>query len=225
MEMSEASAAIQRATELGEKLYPETSADGRDAVRQELRKLAEKQDSLTEKLSAQQQQLNESQSQLSSFEDGLSQLDRWLAGVETKLKLDQSSKATLTDKKALLQALKVQHQDIQSHNRILDTLSEKAKAIGKKAPDSRAVRQLADVVARYKAACSRSEDALATVKQAVADHQRYEELCQLLDDKLTQVNSKMTTTGAASGDRFVLQGKMEALQVCTLSVSYFTVFI
>ncbi len=107
--MSEAATAVHRTTELGEKLYPETSAEGRDAVRQELRKLIERQDSLTEKSSVLQQRLNESQSQLSSFEDGLSQLDHWLTGAETKLKSDQSSKATIADKKALLQALKVGH--------------------------------------------------------------------------------------------------------------------
>ena len=98
---------VQKTSELGDKLYPETSADGRDVVRQEVRKLTEALDALNENVMLQQQRLNESLSQLTSFEDSLSQLDQWLSNVDSKLKQAQSPKATLADKKALFQDLKV----------------------------------------------------------------------------------------------------------------------
>lgn len=109
--------------------------------------------------------------------------------------------------------MKVQHQDIQSHSHALDTLAEKVKAITQKSPESRAQQTVADITARYKAVCTRSDETLAHAKQSLADHQKYDDLLLQLDDKLSQVSNQLSSVSATLGDRFVLQGKVEALQV------------
>ena len=107
----------------------------------------------------------------------------------------------------------MQHQDIQSHNRVLDALTDKVKVIGQISSDAPALRTLNNLIEKFKGVCSRSEEAITSTKQSVADHQRYEELCQQLNDKLSQASNKVETAAVASGDRFTLQGKLEVLQV------------
>ena len=96
------------ALEAGEKLYPNTSNEGREAIRHELRGLRDSWEGFNDTLSDTQRQLDSSRMQWQSFDDSFDQLQKWVAGVEQQVQAEPELKATLQEKKALLQNYKVQ---------------------------------------------------------------------------------------------------------------------
>ena len=101
------SSLVVMATEAGEKLYPNTSADGREMIRQQLRHLKEAWDVLYEDVMSSQRQLDVSELQWTSFKDSADQLESWLTGMEGQLNGYTSLHATLDEKKSQLRGCKV----------------------------------------------------------------------------------------------------------------------
>ena len=98
---------LTHTTESGEKLYPNTAAEGREVVRQQLRTLRADWDKLFDDVSTSQRKLESGLSQWSAFDDSFAQVEKWSAGVEGQLKGGLVLKSTLEEKKAQLLAYKV----------------------------------------------------------------------------------------------------------------------
>lgn len=105
-------AKLNQVIEVGEKLYPNTAPEGRDAVRQEMRALKLGWDSLFDDLSAVQRKLEVAMVQWTSFDDSNTQVAQWLKEMEGQLEGTMSLRATLEQKKSQLQNYKVGQGDI-----------------------------------------------------------------------------------------------------------------
>lgn len=95
------------ALENGEKLYPTTSTEGREVIRQELRYLREQWETYCDGLSDSQRRLEMALSQWASFDDSLGGLVKWISEAEQSLSTDLELKNTLQEKKAMLQNYRV----------------------------------------------------------------------------------------------------------------------
>ncbi len=104
-----------QAVDSGEKLYPNTAADGREMIRHELRLLKQDWDSLYDDVMAAQRQLNVNVVQWTSFEESYDKLEVWLKATEAQLKGDIPLKATLDDKKSQLSTYRVSTNGSTSH--------------------------------------------------------------------------------------------------------------
>ena len=93
--------------EIGEKLYPNTTSQGRDVIRQEIRGLKQDWESLYDEVLSAQRQLEVNLVQWTSFEDSYSQLDSWLINIEDQIKGEMPLKANLEEKKTQLQNYRV----------------------------------------------------------------------------------------------------------------------
>ena len=100
-------AKLNLAVESGEKLYPNTAADGREVVRQEIRTLKQEWDTLFDDIMSVQRQLEVNLVQWTSFQESSEQLESWLANMETQLKGELPLMVTLEEKKSQLQTYKV----------------------------------------------------------------------------------------------------------------------
>lgn len=98
---------LSSAVESGEKLYPNTAADGREVIRQELRALKLEWESLFDDLSAAQRKLEVALVQWTSFDDSYGQVEHWLCDMESQLEGQTPLRSTLEEKKSLLQSYKV----------------------------------------------------------------------------------------------------------------------
>ena len=102
---------VNSALEAGEALYANTSADGREAVRAELRRLRSAWDDLYDDVMTSQRQLEVNLVQWSSFEDSYDQVEAWLNKTEVQLAGKDGScgqqLATADEKKAQLATYKV----------------------------------------------------------------------------------------------------------------------
>lgn len=77
-------------TSLGERILPDTSAQGREAIRHELRNARERWDRLAEGITEQQKKQDAQSLQWSSYQETLQQILTWLDTMERVIKQDFS---------------------------------------------------------------------------------------------------------------------------------------
>lgn len=100
-------AKFNAALEAGEKLYPNTSNNGRESVRKDLRALREKWESFNDKLNDTQRALESSRMQWTTFDDNYDQLLKWVVDMDNQVQEDEELRNTLQEKKAMLQHYRV----------------------------------------------------------------------------------------------------------------------
>lgn len=98
---------LNNVVESGERLYPNTAAEGREVIRQELRQLKLGWESLFDDLSAAQRKLEVALVQWTSFDDSYGQVEHWLRDMESQLEGQLPLRSTLEEKKTQLQNYKV----------------------------------------------------------------------------------------------------------------------
>ena len=98
---------LDEAVQQGEKLYPDTSAAGRESIRKQLRTAKDIWDTLVADMTESQRRFDTSITLWSAYREGAEQLDKWLLEVETWLKSDTELKNTLPEKRSQLQNNKV----------------------------------------------------------------------------------------------------------------------
>ena len=93
--------------EAGDKLYPSTSADGRETVRADLRRLKADWDALYDQVLGSQRHLEVNLVQWTSFEESYEQLEGWLRNMELQLVEECQLQTTVEEKKTQLQTYRV----------------------------------------------------------------------------------------------------------------------
>jgi len=97
---------VTSASDCGNALYANTTSEGRDAVRQQLRQLCERLVKCSERIAAAEKTLEKASASWSAFNNDHDELEQWLETVRGKLAavIPQN---TLQQKKDQLQSLKV----------------------------------------------------------------------------------------------------------------------
>ncbi|GFO48198.1 nesprin-1, partial [Plakobranchus ocellatus] len=204
----EGSGLFNTALEAGEKLYPNTSNEGREAIRHELRGLRDNWESFNDSLSDTQRQLDSSRMQWQTFDDSFEQLQKWVNGVEQQVQAEPELKATLQEKKALLQNYKTRCQDILSHQSMIDSISDKGTAL----PSTQVQNKIRQLNTKYNQLCS---DAQACVKKAedyVEEHQAYQDCHQQARDWMHATRDKVAVCAEGGGDKQAMQNRLDRLQ-------------
>ena len=93
--------------ESGERLYPTTSTEGREVIRQDLRNLRESWETYCDGLGDSQRRLEMTLAQWTSYDDSFTSLATWIAEVEQNLTMDVELKNSLSEKKTMLQNYRV----------------------------------------------------------------------------------------------------------------------
>ena len=100
-------ALFTQVVEDGERLYPNTSTDGRDTIRHELRDLREGWEAFSDDLGSTKRMLESTISYWTAFEECCRQLNEWLDKTDQKLTSEDDLKNTLPEKKTVLEQRKV----------------------------------------------------------------------------------------------------------------------
>lgn len=98
---------LNAALESGEKLFPNTSNDGRETIRHELRSLRESWELFNDSLNDTQRSLDSSRMQWSTFDENYDQLLKWVTDMGCQIEHDNELRNTLQEKKAMLQHYRV----------------------------------------------------------------------------------------------------------------------
>lgn len=111
---------INSLTLIGEKLFPDTAAQGREQIRNDLRKARDRWDKVKEGITK-QQKLQDAQSlQLSSYQEMLQQTLAWLDSMEKLIQADPYTWTSIQEVRSKLLKHKTTLQEILSHKRIIE---------------------------------------------------------------------------------------------------------
>ncbi|KAJ8309205.1 hypothetical protein KUTeg_014079 [Tegillarca granosa] len=203
---------LNAAVESGEKLYPDTAANGREKVRQDLRAAKDDWDRLFSSLNDAQRRVDSFLMQWTSYADGQDQLMRWLSDTEATLRSDVDLKNTLQEKRLQLQNFRSLLQDILSHQRLVDSVVEKAQGVLQSTSNPEVASFIKDINSRYENLAQFAKSQIQQCEQNVHDHHQYQEASQAAIDWLTLMKDRLTMCADTSGDRHTLQNKLERVQ-------------
>uniref|UniRef100_A0A2C9KCB0 Calponin-homology (CH) domain-containing protein n=1 Tax=Biomphalaria glabrata TaxID=6526 RepID=A0A2C9KCB0_BIOGL len=209
---------VHQTTEIGERLYANTSSQGRDMIRQDIRNLRDDWEAFRDEISDVQRKLDLNLNQWSSYDENFDIFQKWLLDMEVKLKEDAELKATLPEKKAQLQNHKVRHQDILSREHIIDNLTEKAQALTQSAPSAKVKKFVGELKRKYETICQTSKGILDKLETTMRDHQQYQDVSQDFTDWLNSARERLAACSDRSGDKLSLQGKRERLKEISSNV-------
>lgn len=211
-EIENAETLLSTLDSLGEKALPETSTQGREKIRQELRDVREHWDKLNEDIQK-LKKLQEAQSlQLSSYQDFLQQTLGWLDTNETQFAQENTNTWTSPQEiRSKLMKYKTASQDIAAHKRIIETVNEKANAIiqNNATPSnvSDIKKEIADINSRYEQLNQKCNDIIAKLDEAMDVYQKFNDLQKHQLDYQKNLWDRLQSYTDYSGSKVALQAR------------------
>lgn len=208
-EREQAEHKLSNLTIIGERLFPDTAAVGREKIRKELREIRERWDKLEEGIK-EQQKLQDAQSlQWSSYQEMLQQTLVWLDTIEKSLELDPSAWSSAQEIRAKLFKHKTTQQEIVSHKRIIEAVTEKAQGLLQLTNDDNVNQEIQETVKninkRYKSLVKNVQKAIARLEESLEIYQQFSDLQKAYQDYQKQLWDKLSSYTDYSGNKAALQ--------------------
>ena len=205
---------LNSAVENGESLFSSITTEGRERIRQDLRKLRDTWESHLEKVNLLYKHVETVIMQWSSFDDNLGQATKWLEETEQKAAARFDMKRTLGDKKSQCQHYKLLLQDINSHETMIYGLKDKMDFL----TDEDVGRAVDSIIARYQKAMQSTQDRMKTCEAHISCHEAYLHDVENFRDWLNTQNAEIASCAEVSPDSTDVEMKMSILESLELSL-------
>ncbi|XP_024081429.1 nesprin-1 [Cimex lectularius] len=194
-----------------DKLYPDTAGPGREIIRQQIRDIRNRWDTLEEGIKAQQKLVDAHSIQWNSYQESLTQTLAWLDQMEKTIKQDAFSALTSPhDIRSKLLKQKALLQEVLSHKRIIENVIEKADAVsrlsGKPVPNS-----VTTMSPRYEALVDHLFKTIAQVEEFLDVVQLFNDLQKAHLDFQQQIKDRLVTFTDFSGNKAILQARLNKI--------------
>lgn len=199
--------------DLGEKLYTHTSPDGREIVRQQLRNLRQLWDSFSDELQSTTQKLDQCLMQFAEFSLSQEQLTTWLRDVERAMHQHTELKSTLEEKRAQLQNHKIMHQEIMSHQTLVEAVCEKAQQLVDQTKDTSLNIYLQSIKQLFHNIVSKSRDLLDNLEDCADKHNKFNIQCKAFSDWLQGEREKLLECNDCTGERTDISRRLATLSI------------
>lgn len=187
--------------EQGEKLYAHTSPDGREIIRQQLRNLRTIWDSFTDDVQGATNKLDQCLVQFSDFSSTQEQLTKWLKDVEKAMQQHTELKTTLQEKRAQLQNHKLMHQEIMSHQQLVETVCDKAQQLVDQTQDRSLNVYLQSIKHLFMSIVNKSEELLKNLEDCVDKHNQYNQQLTSFKDWLVEQSENLQDLDLITGEK------------------------
>ena len=195
--------------EKGEKLYPHTAPDGKENIRSQLKVLRKDWESLGEELEACGVKIDTCLLRFSEFTNSQEQLTKWLKDIENHMQSHTELKASLQEKKAQFQNHKIVHQEVTSHNSLVETVCSKAQELVDQTQDKSLNVYIESIRALFKNIGVKSGDLMEKLKNCVNDHTTYQSMITAFSDFTSNQTDILSQCADTSGEKSDLERKHE----------------
>nr|XP_034172930.1 nesprin-1 isoform X14 [Osmia lignaria] len=204
-------ARFESVIDLGEKLYVHTSPDGREIIRQQLRNLRTLWDGFSEELQNTTQKLDQCLMQFAEFSLSHEQLTAWLRDVERAMHQHTELKCTLEEKRAQLQNHKIMHQEIMSHQSLVENVCDKAQQLVDQTKDTSLNVFLPSIKQLFHNIVAKSKDLLENLEDCVEKHHRFNLQVKSFSDWLNGEREKLAECNDITGERTDITRRLATL--------------
>ncbi|KAI4462171.1 muscle-specific protein [Holotrichia oblita] len=199
---------INSLTLLGEQLFPHTEAKGREAIRNTLRNIRERWETLEEGIKEQQKLQDAQSSNLSSYQDMLQQVLAWLDSMEKVVQAEPSTWSTIQEIRVKLLKHRTTYQEIISHKKVIDGITEKANAVmqltSNKAQAGEVEVNIKAINQRYQNLVKKSEEIMKQIENCTDVYQQFYDMQKEHQEYQKQLWEKLTAYSDYSGNKQVL---------------------
>ncbi|KZC10894.1 Nesprin-1 [Dufourea novaeangliae] len=206
-------ARFESVIDLGEKLYGHTSPEGREIIRQQLRNLRSLWDGFSEDLQNTMQKLDQCLMQFAEFSLSHEQLTAWLRDVERAMHQHTELKCTLEEKRAQLQNHKIMHQEIMSHQSLVESVCDKAQQLVDQTKDTSLNVFLPSIKQLFHNIVAKSKDLLENLADCVEKHNRFNLQVKSFSDWLNSEREKLAECNDVTGERTDISRRLATLTV------------
>ncbi|CAH1263258.1 SYNE1, partial [Branchiostoma lanceolatum] len=196
---------LNMAVGLGEKTMENTAPEGRSIIQQQLESLRKDWQAFGSSASETKASLENSLLQWGSYQESLDELTKWLQQTESTLDKELPLVADLKEKRAQLNKQQAIHQDIVTHQSLLEKVVEKA---GQVTSDS----DVSDIREHYAELLTKAQDRVSHMESIVSDHQQYQEALQSFQTWFNPAQEELRGCGEACTERAATQTKLNKLQ-------------
>ncbi|CAG9785832.1 unnamed protein product [Diatraea saccharalis] len=193
--------AFEEFLSLGEKLYTHTSPDGREIIRQKIRKIRTLWDAFGDSFQETVNKLDQCLLQFSDFSLAQEQLTKWLKDVERAMQRHTELKATLEEKKAQLQNHKIMHQEIMTHQQLVESVCDKAQQLVDQTHDASLNVYLQSIKQLFQNIVTKSQNLQDNLEDCVKRHEDLVCLIQQYKDWLGSQSEKLLDIENATGEK------------------------
>ncbi|XP_071454862.1 muscle-specific protein 300 kDa-like [Hetaerina americana] len=198
--------------DLGEKLYVHTSPDGRETIRKQLRNLRSHWDNFGDSLQSIGVKLDHCLLQFSELSKSQEQLTKWLNDVELAMQKFNEIKASLQEKKALLQNHKIMHQDIMSHQQLVESVCEKGQLLIDQTQDKSLNVYFQSIKQLFQNIVLKSKDLMDKLEGCVADHNQFNTACKTLKDWIGAESDKLQECNDVMGEKSDISKRLASIK-------------
>ena len=199
--------------DLGEKLYAHTSPDGRETIRQQLRNLRTLWDSFSDDLQTATQKFDQCLMQFAEFSLSQEQLTAWLRDVERAMHQHTELKSSLEEKRAQLQNHKIMHQEIMSHQSLVEAVCEKAQQLVDQTKDTSLNIYLQSIKQLFNNIVSKSRDLLDNLEDCADKHHKFNIQCKSFSEWLQGEKEKLLECNDITGERTDISRRLATLSI------------
>ncbi|XP_022095660.1 nesprin-1-like [Acanthaster planci] len=205
---------LNSASSKAERVLPQTAPDGQEAIQAQIAVMRGDYASLLEDTISVKDALESCVRDWNRYEASCDKLSRWLAEAKGQIRTASELKSTLGEKKVQLERSKAIQQDIASHQKDIDALTEHAKKLLDRNPDGLQpiTEELQMFTDQYQASMDNIKLAVDNHALSVAEHKEFQQGQREFANWLREAKNKLTSLTDVSGNSKTVQAKLAALE-------------
>ena len=197
--------------ELGEKLYAHTSQDGREVIRNQLKTLRSLWDKINEDILNTSAKIDKCLQQFSDLTSLQEQLTKWLKDIETAMHHHTELRPSLQEKKGQLQSHKQIHQEITTHNSLVEAVCNKAKDLAELTQDKSLNAYIDSIRNLFTNIGLKSKDLNDKLQKCVNDHSKYSAEVNSFKEFAASQSELLSQCADVAGEKAELEHKVQIL--------------
>ncbi|KAK9890575.1 hypothetical protein WA026_011945 [Henosepilachna vigintioctopunctata] len=200
---------LNNVIELGEKLYPNTSTEGKEIVSLQLNNLQQSMETLFDNLNTADRELKSNLTRWSSFDESMKKLTDWLKSIEDSLS-DLKLWTTLDEKKEQQEKYKKINNEIVSYKENIAELKEKLAVL----PNSKETveSEILELNDKYQVLLKRAQEFVESYESIVNDHVQFDKAVSEAKSWLENTQNVISKCNDSSLDNTNLRTNLDKLK-------------
>lgn len=203
---------LNNTIELGEKLYPSTSTEGRDIVNNQIQELQQSLEALFDGINNLYRDIKSKRERWAGLDDKIENISSWLKEAELKIPQEIELKASLSEKRAQLQVYRTLLHDALSHQQDIVELKENIESLPEK--NEQINKQLSNIGEKHNKLLKRIQNFVEQYEIIVSDHQQYNKALEEVHDWIDTTHDSVSALGDTELEIITLQSNLDRLKVC-----------
>jgi nesprin-1 len=178
-------------------------------------------DSFCEDLQASSNKLEQCLMQYVEFSMSQEQLTKWLRDIEKAMQQHTELKASLQEKKAQLQNHKIMHQEIMSHQLLVESVCNTAQHLVDQTQDKSLNVYLDSIKQLFKNILTKSQNLHDKLDKCIQEHSNYNSHCKVVNDWVTAEVDKQAECDNISGEKTDIARRLSSVKVTLINIKMF----